>query len=87
MNPIIIEVIGIISTFLILTSMLFKTTTIKGSILMRLLNLIGSVVFVVYGALLPALSTAILNFALVIVNMYHLIVLVKEYKVGKQKQE
>lgn len=78
MNSTVIEVIGIASTLLILASMLFKTTTIKGSILMRTLNLLGSAVFVVYGVLLPAISTAILNAALVLVNSYHLIVLIKE---------
>ena len=80
MNPVIIELIGISSTVLILISMLFKTTTIKGSILMRSLNIAGSVVFVVYGCLLPAISTAVLNAALVIVNTYHLILLIKESK-------
>ncbi|MGN0961104.1 MAG: hypothetical protein ACI4PF_02755 [Christensenellales bacterium] len=80
MNPIIIEIIGIVSTLLILTSMLFKTTTIKGSILMRILNLIGSLTFVLYGILIPAYSTAILNAGLVLVNGYHLIILIKENK-------
>ena len=80
MNPVIIELIGISSTVLILISMLFKTTTIKGSILMRSLNIAGSVVFVVYGCLLPAISTAVLNTALVIVNTYHLVLLIKESK-------
>ena len=80
MNPVIIELIGISSTVLILVSMLFKTTTIKGSILMRSLNIAGSVVFVVYGCLLPAISTAVLNAALVIINTYHLVLLIKESK-------
>ena len=83
MNPIVIEIIGIVSTLLILTSMLFKTTTIKGSILMRVLNLTGSAVFVVYGCLLPAISTAVLNTALVVVNSYHLALLNKESKSQK----
>jgi len=73
-----VEVIGITATLLVLVSMLFKTTTLKGSILMRLINIIGSVVFVVYGCLLPAISTAILNAGLVLVNSYHLIILLKE---------
>ena len=85
MNPVVIELIGISSTVLILVSMLFKTTTLKGSILMRSLNLTGSAVFVVYGCLLPAISTAVLNSALVIVNAYHLVLLIKENK--KQPKE
>jgi predicted membrane protein len=85
MNPILVEVIGIIATLLILFSMLFKTTTLKGDIRMRILNLIGSLIFTVYGCLIPAISTAILNSALIIVNSYHLIMLLKEKK--KQKTD
>ena len=75
-----IEVIGICATVLILFSMMFKTTTLKGDIRMRILNLIGSIIFTVYGCLLPALSTAILNGALIIINTYHLVTLIKEKK-------
>ena len=83
MDPIAIEIIGIISTLFILTSMLFKTTSVKGSIIMRILNLLGSIIFVVYGCLLPAISTAILNGALVIINSIHLITLLIENKKTK----
>ena len=87
MNPIIVELIGIASTVLILLSMLFKTTTIQGDIRMRILNLIGSAVFVVYGCLLPAISTIILNVALVVVNTHHLVMLIKEYKKENSSQQ
>ena len=80
MNPILIEAIGISASVAILISMLFNTTTVKGSIIMRALNIVGSVIFTVYGCLLPAISTAVLNGALVIVNIYHLIFLIKDYK-------
>ena len=80
MNPILVEVIGIIATLLILFSMLFKTTSLKGDIRMRVLNLIGSLIFTIYGCLIPAISTAILSGALIIVNTYHLIMLLKEKK-------
>ena len=80
MENIIIEVIGILSTLLILVGMCFKTTTIKGSILMRTFNIIGSLVFTIYGILVPAYSTAILNAVLVFVNSYHLVVLLKQTK-------
>ena len=87
MSPLAIELIGIASTVLILFSMLFKTTTIKGDIRMRALNLAGSVVFVVYGCLLPAISTAVLNGALVIINTYHLVMLIKEFKNDKPENK
>lgn len=81
----IIEIIGILATLFILVSMCFKTTSFKGSLIMRVLNLFGSVVFVVYGILLPAISTAVLNAALIMVNGYHLIMLIKENK--KQSED
>ena len=87
MSPLAIELIGIASTILILFSMLFKTTTLKGDIRMRALNLAGSIVFVVYGCLLPAISTAILNGALVIINTYHLVMLIKESKKTKEENK
>ena len=79
-----IEIIGIVATLFILVSMSFKTTTLKASIWMRITNIVGSVVFVVYGCLLPAISTAILNGVLVFVNSYHLIVLIKANKKTKE---
>ena len=80
MNPILVEIIGFIATIIILLSMSFKTTTLKGDIRMRILNLIGSIIFTFYGCLIPAISTAILNAVLIIVNAYHLVSLLKEKK-------
>ena len=84
MSNIAIEIIGVASTCIILVSMLFKTTSVKGSLIMRILNLIGSIIFVFYGCLLPAISTAILNGALVIINTVHLIILLKEINKNKK---
>lgn len=75
-----VEIIGIAATILVLVSMCFKTQTFKGSLCMRIINIVGSIVFVVYGAILPAISTAVLNAALIIVNTYHLILLIKSNK-------
>ena len=80
------EAIGIVATLLILVSMLFPTLSYKGSLCMRILNILGSVVFVIYGALLPAISTAVLNGALIIVNSVHLFKLIKDNK-NKNKKE
>ena len=81
MEKIIVEIVGILATLLVFAGMSFKTTTIKGSIWIRVLNIAGSIVFVVYGCLVPAYSTAILNACLVGVNTYHLVMLlIKEKK-------
>ena len=57
--------------------MCIDTNSWRGDVIMRIINMIGSAVFVVYGALLPAISTAVLNGLLVFVNLYHLIKLLK----------
>ena len=83
MHPLLKEAIGIVATLLIFVSMMFNASTPKGNMLMRVLNLIGCVVFTVYGILVPAISTAILNGALVVVNAYHLIKITKQNKKEK----
>lgn len=75
-----VEVIGIVSTLFILVSMSINTQSYKGDVWMRIINLIGSAIFIVYGALLPAISTAVLNGCLVFVNSYHLWKLVSDHK-------
>ena len=77
------EAIGIIATFFIFISMLYDAETPKGNLKMRILNFVGCAIFMVYGILIPAISTAILNFGLVVVNAYHLIKIIKHNKTDK----
>ena len=70
------EIIGIVATLFILTSMCFNTASYRATLCMRVLNLIGSIIFTVYGALVPAISTAVLNFVLIVINTYHIAILV-----------
>ena len=67
--------------------MCFNTTTIKGNYLMRILNIIGSLVFVIYGLILPAYSTALLNGILVFINAYRLLMLIVKQKNNKIKDK
>lgn len=76
----IIELVGIFASICIIISMSFKTATYRGTLCMRIINIVGSAIFVVYGFLLPAYSTAILNFVLVGVNLWHTIILIKNNK-------
>ena len=80
MNPVIVEGIGIVATLLILVSMLFNTTSLKGSLAMRYVNFLGSVIFVVYGFLIPAISTAILNICLVFINAFYIVKLYRDVR-------
>ena len=75
-----VELIGIVAAGLILISMIFPTMSFKGSVLMRSINIVGSMVFVVYGVMLPAIATAIANIGILIVNAVHLFVLIKNKK-------
>lgn len=72
-----VEILGIAATIFIIISMSCKTLSKKWSIIMRVTNIIGSILFVIYGSLLPAISTAILNGVLMIINSVHLINLIK----------
>lgn len=78
-----IEFIGIAATIFIIISMSCKTSNIKSAIMMRITNIIGSIVFIIYGILLPAISTAILNSIVTVINIYHLILLIKSKKQDK----
>lgn len=72
-----IEFIGILAGILILTSLIFRSTTRKTEILMRMLNSVGAVLFIIYGILLPAYSTAIINACILVVNIYNITALLK----------
>lgn len=65
------EWLGLVASAFVLVSFLFTKQTI-----IRLVNMVGCVVFVIYGILLPAYSTAIMNGALFIV---HVVYLVKDF--------
>ena len=70
------EWLGIVASAFVLVSFLFSKQTVT-----RLINICGCIVFVVYGILLPAYSTAFMNGALIIV---HIVFLVKDYLAKKK---
>lgn len=72
------EIIGLAGTIFVLISFLMKD--IKA---VRIINIIGAALFVVYGALIGALSTWLLNGILIIV---HIVYLIKGYKDSKRKE-
>ena len=83
-----IEAIGIAATIFILISMCVNTSTWKGDVWMRAINIFGSIIFMVYGILLPAISTAVLNGLLIFINIFYLIKLLKlKNKNGEQVPE
>lgn len=86
MNEVLLnEIVGISGSILIAISMVFKTETDRGVMLLRIFNLLGSIVFVVYGVMLPAYSTIILNFVCVILNIVGLVRIVQKIRKEKHK--
>ncbi len=77
-----LEIVGLIAAIFIAFSMIFKTTTFKGTILMRSMNTVGSIFFIIYGFMLPAYSTAICNVFIFVLNIYYLFKEVRDYKKG-----
>lgn len=65
------EWLGLVASAIVLISFLFSN-----QIKTRIINMVGCIVFVVYGMLLPAYSTAFMNFALLIV---HIVFLAKHF--------
>jgi len=62
------EIIGIIATLFVLLSFIFNNET-----RIRQINIVGAVLFVVYGIIISALSVYILNGALIIIHIYKLL--------------
>lgn len=67
MNSQIIEIVGYIGSFLVLVSFLM-TSVFK----LRVVNSIGSVIFMIYALIIKSYPTAIMNFCLVLINIHFL---------------
>ena len=62
------EVLGILASVFVLISFLFKK---ERSI--RLVNIFGAIIFVIYGLLINALSIWLLNGILIFIHLYYLL--------------
>lgn len=67
-NALALELFGYLGSVLILVSMLM-TSVVR----LRVINLIGSAIFATYAILIRSYPTALLNGALVLINLYHLL--------------
>ncbi len=63
-----LEIFGYIGTALIILSM-----TMKSINRLRILNVSGSIISVIYSVIIGAWPTVILNVCLAVINVYHLI--------------
>jgi len=67
MSPAIIEWIGYISSIVILISL-----TMSSIIKLRWINLLGALLFSIYGILIDAMPVALVNFGIVLIDAYYL---------------
>ena len=74
------EVIGFLASIIVIISITFNPQSRKGSICLRSVNLIGSIVFVIYGVLLPAYATVFMNCVAGIINLIYLIKILRSAK-------
>ena len=75
-----VEIIGIAASVLVLISFLFKNIRT-----IRIISIVGCIVFVVYGLLIGALSIWLLNGILILVHIYFLIRMRKGKKPTQQQ--
>ncbi|MCR5107177.1 MAG: YgjV family protein [Lachnospiraceae bacterium] len=68
-----VEFIGYFGSFLVVISMLM--TSVKK---LRLVNTTGSIIFMIYALIIKSYPTALMNFCLVLINIYQLYQLEKE---------
>lgn len=72
-----IEIIGITATFFVLLSFLMRSAA-----KIRMINIVGAALFIIYGFLIGSFSTALLNAALIVI---HAVYLCREYAANKSR--
>lgn len=86
------DFIGIIASIFIVFSMVFKTTTFKGTICMRVINSVGSAFFIIYGfwpnvdnfLSVNAFASGLANSILFLLNIFYIFKECKDYKKEKE---
>ena len=87
------DFIGIIASIFIVFSMVFKTTTFKGTICMRVINSVGSAFFIIYGFWpasekhflgVNAFALGLANSILFLLNIFYIFKECKDYKKEKE---
>lgn len=63
-----VEVLGLLATLLVVASFLFQSV-----VLIRVVNMIGAVLFVAYGLLIHSPSVAIVNMVVIVVQVFQLV--------------
>lgn len=70
-----VQVIGYVASAVIVLSLCFPTHTRKSTLMLRIINLIGSAFFMAYGILTDTIPTAVLNGATIVVDIVQIVLL------------
>ena len=62
-----VEILGIVASLFVISAFLFKNVKI-----IRLLDVIGALLYVIYGILIHSYANILLNTVLIAVQIYHL---------------
>ena len=74
-TKVLIELIGYLGSALVVVSMLM-TSVVK----LRIVNTVGSAIFMGYALVIGSYPTAVMNFFLIAINVWHLIRLLRDHK-------
>lgn len=69
----IIELVGYLGSILVVVSMLM-TSVVR----LRIINSVGAGIFTVYALIIQSYPTALMNFCLVVINIYNLVRIYKD---------
>lgn len=72
-NIMVREVFGVSASVFVLISMTMKSDSRKGNIRMRLFNMVGSILFIIYGIWIGSFCTILLNVICFGTHIYYLI--------------
>lgn len=70
-----IQAIGYVASAVIVLSLCFPTHTKKSTLMLRIINMIGSAFFMAYGILTNTIPTAVLNGATIVVDIVQIVLL------------
>lgn len=76
------EAIGVLATIFIVVAFM-----LEGELKIRVVDLVGAVLFVVYGMLINSFSVVLLNFILVAIQVYKIIKIKHNEEVSKDGAE
>lgn len=72
-----VEIIGILATIILVVSMAYNCNNRKTTLIMRSLNGISALLFIIYSIVLCAYSTILSNLIILLIDIYYI---VKTYK-------